>query len=61
MTKLQLLAIKQVKELSNEVAEILLQRNADMGQWAHRGSAFNEINTRLSQINYWTEAVLESK
>jgi len=60
MNDLQILAIKRVKELSEEINSILLSNNRDMGEYARVGSAFNDIGVRLRSISKWSDAIAKA-
>lgn len=58
-TKLERLALEHISDLANEARSVVLQNNENMGMYSHRESGFGKLNEKLSQIERWTEAVLE--
>lgn len=58
-TKLERMALEQICNLANEAQSVVLHNHENMGIYSHRQSGFGKLNEKLSQIERWTEALLE--
>jgi hypothetical protein len=57
MTKLQILAVKEIERLAAQIDGVLLKHSDDMGKYADQGSGFNEVLCLLRRIEDLSKAI----
>lgn len=55
--KLEKLAVERIGELVQDVKTLLLNNHQNMGEYCRRDSACGLINSKLSEIDDWVEAL----
>lgn len=56
-TKLEKLALERINELAREAESVILNSHKDMGCFTQRGSGFGQLNSKLYEIQRWSEAL----
>jgi hypothetical protein len=59
LTKLEKMALKQIKKLRDEAGSVLIKNYENMGEYSSRTSGCGLLTEKLYEIDSWLDALIE--